>query len=491
MMKKRSLLRSAGVLLAGVLLATVAVADEPRQHPPSDDELRKPRALIAELFPIAEDAKPDQIKIAISGLQDVANIPSTPPRDLFAISAKVEELAIRIGDAELWQSTIDARLDRFELDRWVTNTNGLVRFAKDNGRSFADSVLVERALRIAQQRSDDGHASEAVLFLQAVVNASSDLAVHRNVAERFGAAITLLKERQAQDSAYSLAKAALEKNPEDGHANFVTGAYLAVVERDWKNALAAFAKSDESAFERAAKMELDSNDLDAIAEVWGAVATSYTRQFRQTNSLSDAVIEHAIELKKQVSANADLLKQRKYAADIAALEKGLRAPVLKTRTGSTTSTADAPATRVRSSNSESRPMKRIRLARERAAPDAVKIGDHYYKPFSKPKIPWPIAAEECARMGGYLACMESEDERQSVVAALDKPLVLWLGGRVAPNGKPIWINGAAVTQSVMDLKRGYKYVAFTIDGALNVRPKSGNAPYHVKSIKGYLCEWDH
>ena len=48
-----------------------------------------------------------------------------------------------------------------------------------------------------------------------------------------------------------------------------------------------------------------------------------------------------------------------------------------------------------------------------------------------------------------------------------------------------------ISTHVLDLNRKYKYVAFTKEGGLNVRPKSGNAPYYVKSIKGYLCEWDY
>lgn len=338
--------------ILALVCSHIVVAQGPQKIAvPSEEELQRPRELIEEIYPLTEDSDRDLMLHIIADMQSVADRNDTPSNDRYAIWLQVEALAIRTGEAKLWQSTIDNRLAMFAVEPWAANAQGLLEFAKSDPAAFAKSELVDRAVTLAQTRASLGseEAEQAIAFLESIRKSSSRLATYREAMVKLADAVSRI---------------------ENGDTNATTPA-----------------------------------------------------------SQSTVV--------------------------------------------------------------DSRAMKRIQVMREKAAPDALKIDDHYYKAFRKEKITWPEAAEECRRMGGHLACLETDEEQQQVVAAVGQPIVLWLGGQILPNGKAMWINGVPIAQTVVNLEYDYKFVAFTREGKLNVRPQSGSAPFFVRHIKGYVCEWDH
>jgi hypothetical protein len=134
---------------------------------------------------------------------------------------------------------------------------------------------------------------------------------------------------------------------------------------------------------------------------------------------------------------------------------------------------------------------RIMQLRQRAAGDAVQIGKHFYKVFPG-KVAWHDAKRACEEMGGYLACLESPDEQNRVAELKGRGRVVWVGGYRNDRGQFLWLNGQPLDASRVRVDDpGFRFVGFTVENGLNVRPVSGTVDYFtIRDIQGYVCEWD-
>jgi tetratricopeptide (TPR) repeat protein len=79
------------------------------------------------------------------------------------------------------------------------------------------------------------------------------------------------------------------------------------------------------------------------------------------------------------------------------------------------------------------------LPKLRHPPDAVAFGEHYYKFIPHKAMTWSEAKQLADYMGGYLACIGSEDE-EKFVASLCKRKTAWLGG-YREKGQWKWLSG--------------------------------------------------
>jgi hypothetical protein len=120
-------------------------------------------------------------------------------------------------------------------------------------------------------------------------------------------------------------------------------------------------------------------------------------------------------------------------------------------------------------------------------PDAVKFGRHSYKMFIE-SVSWTQAKERCERMGGRLACPDSDEERQFLVK-LKGNAVLWLGGTRSAEGEWHWLTGKPVALKRPEPGTG---LSFGVREDFHGRPDSGFDPGRpVKNVKGFICEWDN
>lgn len=133
--------------------------------------------------------------------------------------------------------------------------------------------------------------------------------------------------------------------------------------------------------------------------------------------------------------------------------------------------------------------------REQTAPDARRIGVHYYKVFFLRDITWDNAQAQCKKMGGYLAIMNTPDERIAVgrlkgAGTIEKPgPITWLGGFQKPDGSFWWTDGTPVKELATQRPENL-FVAFTIGDDYNPRPINGRKPAAVPFVEGFICEWD-
>ena len=73
--------------------------------------------------------------------------------------------------------------------------------------------------------------------------------------------------------------------------------------------------------------------------------------------------------------------------------------------------------------------------------DAVEFGGHWYKAFDECGS-WHEARKKCEKMGGYLACIET-DEEQAFICRLADGRYLSLGATdECEEGTWVWVNGA-------------------------------------------------
>jgi hypothetical protein len=136
--------------------------------------------------------------------------------------------------------------------------------------------------------------------------------------------------------------------------------------------------------------------------------------------------------------------------------------------------------------------------REKFAPDAVKIGDHYFKVVEQKGIAWTDAAKACQEAGGRLACLSDSDRK--LVAAMKGKKSVWVGGFNTDQHTRKWITDELIsdnqfTSSNSSQKRGKTEpnwgVSFSGGDLYIVRPANGFiAGADIPHVQGFICEWD-
>lgn len=114
---------------------------------------------------------------------------------------------------------------------------------------------------------------------------------------------------------------------------------------------------------------------------------------------------------------------------------------------------------------------------------------HYYKVLDTGKTPhgiaFPIAKAQCEKLGGYLACGETQKEME-YLRSLAK--AGWVGAYKDSEGKWRWITGVRVDKPPRADGAKFDYAVTDPDGpGLLARPENGE---RVVRTWSYICEWD-
>jgi len=123
--------------------------------------------------------------------------------------------------------------------------------------------------------------------------------------------------------------------------------------------------------------------------------------------------------------------------------------------------------------------------------DAKPFEGHWYKVFPGHCM-WEDAKERCEKMGGYLACAETNAELEWL-KGLAEGRKVWLGGsRLNTHAPTKWLTGASVTMEVKKDWVGGDYLFLHPKGVLWYRRHHGNFPdFKGKpNIEGFICEWE-
>jgi hypothetical protein len=124
--------------------------------------------------------------------------------------------------------------------------------------------------------------------------------------------------------------------------------------------------------------------------------------------------------------------------------------------------------------------------------DATAFGGHWYKAFDE-KVCWHTAQAACERMGGYLACIESNAE-QAFIAKLADGRYLYLGAQDEDKEfEFVWVNGARwdfaawLNGQPNDYGGNERYLA-TYDGGEWVDVADEGDGFWMPT--GFICEWE-
>ena len=143
----------------------------------------------------------------------------------------------------------------------------------------------------------------------------------------------------------------------------------------------------------------------------------------------------------------------------------------------------------------------------KAPADAVKIGDHYYKVFWV-KCLWSEALAKCKKMGGDLACCETQEEQRKIFELTKHEKengAVWLGGRRDSSGKFKWLTGKDIEdKQFLSLKvlpatfekfrpLDFDFVYFSGHPGCYLITRDGTGDRLISpqrgSIRGFICEW--
>lgn len=191
-----------------------------------------------------------------------ASLMKEDPAGAYAMQQAVLQIAASTADVGLLIQAVDRRVEMFEVDAVIENTQALAQFIKSNGGPQMMRVdqrhLFRRALPVIDQsvRQDE--------YPAAIDLATYLLATQRQAKNRLhDAEIAQLKTQLKVASDYlataTEAIAALRRDESDGAAMGAVGRYTAFIKGDWKNGLAMLCKGNNERLASLARADLSTS----------------------------------------------------------------------------------------------------------------------------------------------------------------------------------------------------------------------------------------
>ncbi len=424
--------------------AAAATAAEERQPVPSQADQAATAKLIDETYHPEKLTTASQKVELGRQLLDLGKKSEGNPAEQFALLRKAAELARDGGDAGTMLAAIDVMGKEFEIALLNLKGQLIVQFAKEGKELAAVRSLTEHVSPVIDEALAAGRPDAA----RAIVDAAYDMATRlRSTTYRK----RLHQQRQEVLKVYQLwvrcrqALAALAKNPDHPEANLEVGRYRCFIEGKWEEGLPLLAKGNNPTLQAIAKQESanpqDATSQVALADAWWAAAGSEPKDVQPAlKQRAGEWYERAIPQITSVLVRDKCRKRFEEAAKIApkAAPDDVAQRTQPAETGPAGPEKPAP-------DSPS--------AGEAAGyfvpSDAEEFGGHRYRVFNA-QLTWHDAAEFCEKYGGYLARIESEEERQFVVGLASSRNVdrCWIDGNDELR-EGVWKYGNGVTPSFL------------------------------------------
>ena len=127
--------------------------------------------------------------------------------------------------------------------------------------------------------------------------------------------------------------------------------------------------------------------------------------------------------------------------------------------------------------------------------DAVAFGGHWYKVYEdkEQELSWHEKKKLCEKAGGYLACIESEQEQQFIKKFVDDRYLSLGATDEKEEGEWRWVNGAKWDYTAWmggqpNNYAGSEHYLATYDDGLWV--DVADEGYDFWMPVGYICEWE-
>lgn len=450
---------------------------------PSEQQQQEAVQLISNLYKAEYDAArtPIQRSAFAKKLLAVGINSKNDPNSGYTLFRLAKDIGISAGDFETAMLAINEIGNIYEVDILNLKSEAITALGKTvklptANQSFCTAQLLIIDEAIAKDRFDLAKKIYHVA-LNSAKNARSATLLKEVVAKN--------KEIESIESEYQkvqLALATLEQTPDDPSANLLVGGYTCFVKGNWEDGLLMLALGNDEKLESLAGQELSEvkNELE-LGNAWWDYSETITGK-PQTAAKQRAATWYALALPKADGLSKKMLENRiKEFAN--------------------------------QNNKETKSGVRPALLRKKFAPNAVAYNGHYYTVFGPPgyeRISWTQAKKLCEDMGGYLACLETDDEQTALAAFKNKEaatkygkksLVLWVGGFRAKEGEKFkWINNdTEITDdrflhspgTPVIIPSQHDYTTYAIADRLVGRIESGQlSNANTEWVQGFICEWD-
>lgn len=398
-------------LLLACLLGLQAAP--PKAAPPADVEATK--KVIRDSFRADYASRaPDVLKRLAERLRDEA-LRVKDPSEMFAFLEEARDVAVKAGELELTLGVIDTMGKRYDLDVARMKSKALDELKAKVKGPEATKALAQAyadALEEAAEAKDFDTALGLVPKVETAARAVKDEALLARMRDR----AKELRDLQTEQREIAAARKKLAESPDDPVTNVTVGLYRCFVEEDWIGGVALLAKGGDAAAAKLARLELAEPAEPAAQE-----------------TLADGWWEAA---RQQKARTQDGFRERAFHWYEAAGKK---------LTGLAKLQLEKKIERLNEENAgRTRPHKVLGYRLKSHPRGASRLGGHWYQTFPETPSTREEARKRCQEMGGYLACVETEEE-QAFVEKLAGQNKVWIGGSSAEDGKWSWMNGQPMT----------------------------------------------
>lgn len=443
------------LLLLGLLVQQAA----PKAKPPAAAELEPAKKVLRDAFKGEyANRQPDAQKRFAEKLRD-EGLRVKDPTETFAWLEEARDAAVRSGDVDLSVEVIGAIAKRYDVDAAKMTGDALEELRKKVKTPEAIKALAKAYAEAFDDAAAAGNADGALTLLpkvEAAAKAAKDEPTLARLKEREKD----LRELQTEQREVASARKKLGEAPDDPGANATLGIYRCLTEGDWTGGAACLAKAGDAALSKVGKLEqgapAEPPAQEALGDAWWEAARS--QKARHQDGFRDRAFHwYETALKKQTGL-AKLALERK-----------------------TERLAEELAGKTR--------QHKVLGYRLKARPrGATKLGSHWYQSFPEPVPTREEAQKRCREMGGYLVCVETEEE-QTLVEKLAEKNKVWIGGLIGDD-KWAWMNGQPLTfqkWAAGQPNNGKNCLAqFWPGQGWHDIPAGEQAPYPA----GFICEWE-
>ena len=443
------------------LLGVLAQAPD-RSPVPDAAAQEQARQRIAEVFQAEyENAKTIAQRSAVGGKLFEHARASQDAVERYVMLATASDIAVQTGDLDAAVRVAEEMSRLYEIDSLTLRARALIEASQVVRSTAVHEAWAPRfAALIDEALQDDQYELGQTLgeaALRSAVKARNGTLRKQVVARNHELAVMARQHADAKD-----ALAVLDQKPLDADANSTAGRFYCFAKGDWEKGLHFLALGSDTSTKTLAVKELRGPETSEarmqLADEWWGHAKGGQEAVREMSR------QRATHWYRQALPGLSGLNQ-------ARVEKLLQQFASRDN-----------------KEDDSGPLSRIARARLKSAPDAVKIGNHYYKIFWG-KVSWPDAKAACEAIGGYLVCLETAEEQQKIAALKGSGKVVWVGAFRNDQEKFYWVNGIPVNEGQVDAGK-FRYAAFSVGDDLNVRPIGGTALYKIRHIQGFVCEWN-
>jgi hypothetical protein len=299
--KDRNPMRAVLQALVGYAAVTCAVAclgddaSSLREPVPSNQVLSDSQRKLDATYQVRDRKTPQAKRQVVVQLCALIDDPASTSTERYAALKTLLELTVELNDPGRYLETLDELTSRYEVDSLAERAASLKRFVTTTAAPAALHALLDEVVETAIALSAANQFTDGYQLLQATSEAAGRLGLKGSTPQLIANARERISARQDAFRSLGQAERQLDRNPDDGSANFRLGQWYGIYEKDWPKALPYLSKASDLDWKAAARLEIDAADAAPkfadVADAWWSLAVKEKGSETSRNSLQ----QHAAE----------------------------------------------------------------------------------------------------------------------------------------------------------------------------------------------------